>query len=160
MRIGVTGHSNLTTDSVPLVADGLREVLVRCVEPLVGVSCLARGADQVFARVVLERGGELEVELPAEDYRERKVRPDNRAEFELLIGKASSVVTLPHAESNRDAYLAASERVLSSVDAILAVWDGMPSDGRGGTGDVVSAARERGLPVVVIWPEGVTRAAS
>lgn len=31
---------------------------------LVGVSCLVRGADQLFARVVLELGGALEVVLP------------------------------------------------------------------------------------------------
>lgn len=46
-------------------------------------------------------------------------------------------------ESNRDAYMAASEDVLSSVDRMVAVWDGGPSGGHGGTDDVVDgAARE------------------
>ncbi len=73
MRIGITGHSNLTPESVPLVAAELRKVLPEYGRPLIGVSCLAQGADQVFARVVLELGGNLEVVLPAADYRERKV---------------------------------------------------------------------------------------
>lgn len=30
-----------------------------------GVTCLARGADQIFARVVLDLGGTVEVVLPA-----------------------------------------------------------------------------------------------
>jgi hypothetical protein len=157
VRIGITGHSNLTPDSVPLVAEALRDVLGRAGEPLVGVSCLARGADQVFARVVLESGGELEVVLPAEDYRERKVKPDNRVEFTELIDKASSVTTMPYPQSNRDAYLATSEQVLSTVDAMIAVWDGQPADGRGSTGDVVNVARERGIAVTVVWPKGATR---
>ncbi|SFN70639.1 hypothetical protein SAMN05421805_106146 [Saccharopolyspora antimicrobica] len=29
--------------------------------------------------------------------------------------------------------------------------------GRGGTGDVVRAARERGIPVTVVWPDGTSR---
>jgi hypothetical protein len=157
VRIGITGHSNLSPGSVPLVAEGLRDALAEVGGPLVGVSCLARGADQVFARVVLEHGGQLEVVLPAADYLERKVKPDNAAEFDELIGKAVTVTTMPFRESNRDAYLAASEHVLGVVDAMIAVWDGLPSDGRGGTADVVTVARDRGLPVTVVWPEGTSR---
>lgn len=85
------------------------------------------------------------------------IKPDNRAEFTELIGKASEVTTMPYPESNRDAHLAASEHVLSAVDAMIAVWDGQPADGRGGTGDVVKVARERGIPVTVVWPDGARR---
>lgn len=156
-RIGITGHSNLTADTVPLVAEHIRAALAEYPGELVGVSCLARGADQVFARAVLDAGGTVEVVLPAADYRERKVKPDNAADFEDLIGKAANVHVMPFAESNREAYMAASEHVLSTVDAMVAVWDGKPADGRGGTGDVVEAARERGIPVTVVWPEGAAR---
>jgi hypothetical protein len=140
-----------------LVADALRDVLTEAEQPVVGVTCLARGADQVFARAVLELGGQIDVVLPASDYRERKVKPDNAADFADLIGKANTVTTMPFETANRDAYMAASERVLATVDAMVAVWDGRPSDGHGGTGDVVVAARERGLPVTVVWPDGAHR---
>jgi hypothetical protein len=36
---------------------------------LVGISCLADGADQLFARAVVDMGGALEVVIPAERYR-------------------------------------------------------------------------------------------
>jgi hypothetical protein len=157
VRIGITGHSNIAPDAVSVVAAALGDVLAEHGEPVVGVTCLARGADQVFARVVLERGGRIEVVLPAADYRERKVKPDNRTEFETLIGKAARVHVLPFETSSREAYMAASEAVLSDVDALVAVWDGKPSDGHGGTGDVVEAARARGLPVTVVWPAGAHR---
>ncbi|MGH3587641.1 MAG: hypothetical protein ACRDQ0_15095, partial [Pseudonocardia sp.] len=133
MRIGITGHSNLTQESVPLVAAELREELPRLGRPLVGVSCLARGADQVFAHVVLEVGGELHVLLPAADYRARKVRAANRAEFEDLLGRAVDVRVLPFETSNRAAYAAANEEMLAGIDALVAVWDAAPADGKGGT---------------------------
>ncbi|WP_020666450.1 hypothetical protein [Amycolatopsis nigrescens] len=158
VRIGITGHSNLTDAAVPLVADGLRAALAEHVgAELIGVTCLARGADQVFARIVLGLGGAVEVVLPAADYRDRKVKPDSAADFDALIGKSTTVHTMPFTKSNREAYLAASERVLDTVDAMVAVWDGGPSGGHGGTADVVHAARERGLPVTVVWPDGAER---
>jgi len=53
--------------------------------------------------------------------------------------------------------MAASEHVLSNVDVLIAVWDGEPSGGYGGTADVVTAARARSIPVTVIRPEGAAR---
>jgi hypothetical protein len=157
-RIGISGHSNLAADTVPLVADGIRNALAEhAARNLVGVTCLARGADQVFARVVLDLGGTVEVVLPAADYRERKVKPGNADEFDALIAEASEVRTMPFAESTREAYMAASEHVLANVHALVAVWDGGPSGGHGGTADVVDAARERGLPVTVVWPDRARR---
>ncbi|MBV9143871.1 MAG: hypothetical protein JO115_23625 [Pseudonocardiales bacterium] len=157
-RIGITGHMNLARDSVPLVAEALRDVLTNDAEgDLVGVSCLARGSDQIFARVVLEYGGAVDAVLPAADYRERKVKPDNVAEFDDLISRARTVRTLPFDTSHNDAYMAASEEMFDAVDSLIAVWDGKPSGGYSGTADVVAAARERGIPVTVVWPEGARR---
>ena len=53
--------------------------------------------------------------------------------------------------------MAASEEMPSSADSLIAIWDSNPSGGYGGTADVVEAARKRGLPVTVIWPEGARR---
>lgn len=157
MRIGVTGHSNLAPDTVAAVADALRSALPARDE-IVGVTCLARGADQIFARVVLDLGVRIEVVLPAADYRLRKVKPDNAADFDELISNATDVRTMPYERSSGEAYMAASEHVLSSVEAMIAVWDGRPSGGHAGTADVVDVARKRGLPVTVVWPDGASRA--
>lgn len=157
-RIGITGHSNLTPDTTPLVEEGIRKALaVHRGSDLVGVTCLAKGADQVFAHVVLDLSGLIEVVLPATDYRDRKVKQDNAAEFDALISKASRVHVMPYSHSNREAYMAASEHVLSTVAAMIAVWDGEPSGGHGGTADVVAAARGNGIPVTVVWPDGAAR---
>jgi len=156
-RIGISGHTNLTVATSRLVAGALRDVLSHDGDRLVGVTCLARGADQIFARVVLDLGGRIEVVVPAADYRDRKVKADNAAAFDELIDRAAVVHTMPYPTSNRDAYMAASEHLLSTVDQLVAVWDGAPAGGFGGTADVVDAARERGLPVAVVWPPGSAR---
>jgi hypothetical protein len=157
-RIGITGHSNLAPDAVPLIQSAIRGILAtEKGSELVGVTCLAHGADQIFAHVILDLGGTVEVVLPAHDYRERKVNPDNVVDFDDLISKASNIETLPFQESSQDAYMAAGEKVLDSIDALVAVWDGRPSGGHGGTADVVAAARGRGLPVTVVWPAGAYR---
>lgn len=156
-RIGITGHSALTAASVSLIVEALHQVLDGQRE-LVGVTCLAAGADQLFARVVLDLGGTVEVVLPSADYRERKVKPAELQEFDELCGKASDVHTMPFAVAGRDAYMAASEHVLSTVDELVAVWDGAPASGRGGTSDVVEAAHARGMKVTVVWPDGCARA--
>jgi hypothetical protein len=158
VRVGVTGHMNLSEESVPVVAEAIRDYLNTFdTTSLVGVSCLARGSDSVFAEVVIEVGGRLEVVLPSTNYRETKVKPDHAPQFDRLLGNAEVVKTMPFETANRDAYVAANEAVLGSVDQLVAIWDGMPSPDRGGTAGAVKEARERGVTVQVIWPEGASR---
>jgi hypothetical protein len=67
------------------------------------------------------------------------------------VTAAPSVFVLP---GKRDEGARAHERannvVLANIDLLLAVWNGAPSDGRAGTGDVVQAAVSFGIPVIVI----------
>lgn len=156
-RIGVTGHMNLTPATEQLVADAIREHLKQAGGDLVGVSCIARGADSLFALAVLELGGALEVVLPSRDYRAAKVKPDHADLFDRLLAEATAVYVMDFDHAGREAYVAANETLLGSVDELVAVWDGQPSGGAGGTADVVQEARARGIPVTVIWPDGAAR---
>jgi hypothetical protein len=156
-RVGITGHADLAPDLVCAITAALRQILAQAGAPLVGVTCLARGADQLFARQVLDLGGQIEVIVPAADYRDRKVSADNLTEFDELIAKAAQVRVMPRERSDRTAYQAASEAMLASVDEMIAVWDGRPADAPGGTGDVVRIARKRNLPLTVVWPDCAPR---
>lgn len=123
---------------------------------LVGISCLADGADQIFAQSVLDLGGTLEVIVPAQKYRDGL--PDAAKEtYDSLIAQAAETHRLRHIESDERAHMDASIEMLRHADVLLAVWDGKPARGFGGTADVVAHAREAGLPVTVVWPEGATR---
>jgi hypothetical protein len=157
-RIAVTGHMNLSPATTPLVHQAVSEALAPYAgDELTGISCLARGADSIFAEVVLDLGGRLEVVLPSRTYREQKVKPDHAPLFDDLVRRATTVHTLAFEVAGRDAYEAANEVLLSSSDRLLAVWDGQAGVDRGSTASVVAAARERGLAVEVVWPDGATR---
>ena len=49
-------------------------------------------------------------------------------------------------------YETAGLTMLAQSDILVAVWDGKPADGRGGTGEIVDEAARRGVPVVVVDP--------
>ncbi|WP_330227942.1 hypothetical protein OHA40_17105 [Nocardia sp. NBC_00508] len=157
MRIGVTGHMNITEATVPLVYKAVRALLdEHDPRTLVGVSCIARGADSVFAQAVLDAGGQLEVVLPARNYRAAKVKPDHAEAFDDLISHAAQVRVMDFDDAGREAYEAANDAVVGSVDRLVAVWDGDTGQ-NAGTGTVVELARERGVQVDVVWPEGAAR---
>ena len=78
-------------------------------------------------------------------------------EYDALLARAATVSQLGHVESDAEAHMDASEAMLKRADVLLAVWDGEPARGYGGTADVVAEAKREGLPVVVLWPEGATR---
>ncbi|RKN06530.1 hypothetical protein [Streptomyces radicis] len=124
---------------------------------LVGVSCVAAGADALFAEAVVEVGGRLVLVIPSRDYRARKVGPEQFRQFDRLVESAHEVVTMPRERADREAYEAAGKELLRRADRLVAVWDGSPPNGRGGTACVVRQAREAGLPVDVVWPEGAAR---
>lgn len=158
MKIGITGHTNLTPASMTVVHEAIRTALAPYArEGITGVTCLAKGADQIHAQVVLELGGDVVVVLPSRNYREKKVKPANRDLFDDLLSKASEIAYMPFDESGQAAYMAASEELVARSDLMVAVWDGAPAAGYGGTGDVVAYAREQGREVIVLWPDGAER---
>ncbi len=157
-RIAITGHVNLTPDSVPMVYQAIIDILASYADnELTGISCVARGADSVFAQAVLDLGGKLEVILPAANYRKHKVKPDHAPQFDELVSKATTVRVMPFPKANRAAYEATNEVLVSSCNTLFAVWDGQLGVDKGSTASVVTYARSRGVPVEVIWPEGASR---
>ncbi|MEH1128700.1 hypothetical protein [Micromonospora sp. CPCC 206061] len=158
VSIGITGHVHLSEASEQLIFDAVVEALREyALERPHGITCLARGADQIFARAVVALGGTFEVVLPARDYRRRIVTTEESQTFDLLLEQASRVRILRARHSGRPAYVAASRYMLNRSTLLFAVWDGQPTKGLGDTAHVVSLAEERGLPVKVLWPAGAGR---
>ena len=157
MRIAITGHRELPADTECLVNQAIRHKLAAYAgRDVVGVTNLADGADQLFAQAVLDAGGQLEVIIPAARYREG-LPESAHAAYDALLSRASSVHRLDRIESNEEAHMEASRAMLDRAEHLFAVWDGKPARGYGGTADVVAEARDRGIPVTVIWPEGASR---
>jgi hypothetical protein len=156
--VGFTGHAGLPPATVELVERELREKLAPYRGPeLVGVSLLGPGCDQLFARIILELGGNLCVVVPAKRYREQFTDPQAQQTYDQLYRQCAYFEELEYLDSTEEAHMAAGRVVVEQCTWLLAVWDGKPSKGLGGTADVVAYARERVIPVEVIWPEGATR---
>ncbi|WP_329105493.1 hypothetical protein [Streptomyces sp. NBC_01439] len=156
--IAVTGHANLTGASLPLIAGALAPLLARYpAAELTGISCLAAGADTVFADAVLARGGRLVAVLPSADYRARVPDGPQAAAFDRLLRAAAEVKVMPYRRAGAVAYAAANRLLLGRAELLVAVWDGAPGGRQGGTGDAVAMARAQGTPVEVVWPAGAAR---
>ena len=171
--IGVTGHRKevLAPSSLLNVHERLKTVLATIAEKasaaygenrqfyspdpprLLFVSPLADGADQMAAEVALELGFELHAVLPFDRDRYRAAMADapSRARFDALLSRATCTLELPGTgDRDLDGYVMAGRATIAHSDLILAVWDGLPPRGRGGTGEVVHLAHERGTPIVHI----------
>ena len=147
MIVGDTGHQELTD------AGGWRSlrallavVLDQMPPPLVGVTSLAAGADQLFAEQILGRGGELHVVVPFPGYADRFSGVD-RTRYHRLLKAAVEVLVLPRSGSDEDCYMAAGQYIVDHCELLVAIWDGRPARGLGGTADVVAYARRRAVPV-------------
>lgn len=152
--IGVTGHRDLRPDDVPAletavrkVFDGLRRRMKST--PLMLLSALAEGADQLAARVALSCGVQLGAVLPmpAPIYRSTLEGPAQQP-FDALLARASVVIDLPlgdateeqlaiSADGRADRYEALAVFLATHCHALIALWDGVPSEKKGGTAQVV-----------------------
>ncbi|WP_314253315.1 hypothetical protein [Streptomyces sp. DSM 40907] len=156
-RIGVTGHRAIPDSVLGHVESGLRAVLGGHEGPLEAFSSLAEGADQLFAAIALEHGADLTVVIPSGDYEDAFEGAEALARYRGLKDRAAQEVRMDFARSTDEAYYAAGTYIADSCDRLVAVWDGQPARGHGGTAEIVAYARALGKPVTVIWREGVTR---
>lgn len=158
IRIGCTGHQTLSPSTRRKVAAGIATILATHEDDtIVGLSSLAQGADQVFALSVLAAGGKLHAVIPSNHYELSFTTKRAKESYASILDLADEVTRLPYAEPNEDAYLAAGHHVADQCELLIAVWDGQEAAGKGGTGDVVDYARNRGAHVEVVWPAGATR---
>ena len=156
-RIGVTGHQNIPAEAIEFISASVRDLVRKAPPPVVGLSSLAEGADQLFADAVTEAGGHLNVVVPSRDYERTFASKPARTTYRRLLALASEVHELEFAEPTEAAFLAAGVYIVDHCELLIAVWDGAVARGRGGTGDIVDYARQRQRQVEVVWPKGVTR---
>jgi uncharacterized phage-like protein YoqJ len=153
MKIGITGHQKLEDPTnwnwVKLEFD---KIFAQCPKLFTGVTSLAIGADQLFAEAVLEHGGSLAVIIPFDEYEFKFSEGDDRHKYHQILNKATTVNILPRMASDEESYFEAGKKIVDTVDFLVAVWDGKPSRGLGGTADVVKYAKQSHKRVVHLNP--------
>ena len=151
------------------------EPYARTLPTLTLVSGLAEGADQIAAQAMFD-GAEpndyerrLEVILPfsVADFAATFDTDEGREGLHAWLARADSVLALAdwtpppnatdsavsiHRRDRRFATLA--DLLVRQADVMIAVWDGAPALGRGGTAEVVAQALAQGVPVIWIDPAG------
>ncbi|MGA3067378.1 MAG: tetratricopeptide repeat-containing protein [Tepidisphaeraceae bacterium] len=168
--IGVTGHRKLANESA------LREKISEAMEKLsagkkslVILSAIAAGADSLVAEVAMrEKQARLHAVLPLEvdDYR-RDFSAAELSRFQALLNQ-SDTITFPAApeisqraksltgaaaaalDDRQAAYERTGFYVADHCDALIAIWDGQPARGRGGTAEIVDYARKIGRKITWI----------
>ena len=159
--IGVTGHRlNKVDINNEALKQSIQQVLQRLVDgnPTARhtiLSPLAEGSDRLVARIAMEQFGmELVVPLPLpyELYME-DFGTESLEEFKELIGKATRYYELPMRfgtledlgqrssnetnELRNQQYALAGSYICERADELIAIYDGEPAAGTGGTADVV-----------------------
>lgn len=153
LYVGVTGHRELPdVEAWVWVRAELQTFLAGLCAPLLGVTSLAIGADQVFAETVLDLGGQIEAIIPFAGY-EGTFRNDAELEkYEKLKNLCAHVETLAYSATEEEAFFNAGKAVVDRSDLLVAVWDGEPAHGLGGTGDIVDYALTKRKQLVQINP--------
>ena len=156
VRIGVTGHRYL--DELDKVMKGVENVIQRILETFPDsdfrvLSSLAEGADQILAkRLLLVPNTHLWVPLPLseEEYLKDFRAARSKEEFIHLLRKAERVIKLPEMDNREDCYKAAGKYIVKNSNLLIAIWDGKPAQGKGGTAEIVTLTRTRNIPLAYI----------
>ncbi|MXP27665.1 hypothetical protein GRI58_02365 [Porphyrobacter algicida] len=120
------------------------------------VSPLASGSDSITARVALQVGAQLDASLPfSPSTYQADFDPEENEQFESLVAQATRVLALPGEDYERsEAYRAVGLLNMAQCDLLLAIWDGKPAQGIGGTPEIIADAVASGVPVLVIDANG------
>lgn len=167
-RIAITGHRpNRMHVGVPRILRQIRQILrplVRAGRSLavpmrpVAISALAEGSDRLFAAAALDLHVPLRVLLPfpVAVYETTFGDAGGNPQFRSLLALAQSVRELPGTLADSQAgYEAVGRACVDDCHVLLAIWDGKPAAGRGGTPEIIDYALSAAKPV--LWIDAAKR---
>jgi hypothetical protein len=159
--VGFTGHRQLRDPAAAAgwLAAALAELQALAPGEWIAVSSAAAGSDLQFARAALNRNIAWQAILPLAEAEFRKDFGEQEwREAEALLASAESVTALSGSATREEGYLDCGIETVNACDVLIALWDGEPARGMGGTADMVTYARELQKPLLVIDPDtGETR---
>ena len=181
LRIGITGTRVIAPEQSERIAcevDGILAQIKRDVAEIMlmpaargpygpaealmpmlkAISPIAEGADRLFAHAALKQGYALICPLPfaRDEYENDFASAESKREFRALLERAGSAIF--EIDGGRGpaevrSYEAVGRFVARNCDILIAVWNGKPGRGIGGTSDIVHFAVSHGPPVLWIHAE-------
>ncbi len=146
--IGVTGHRDICEEDLRYAKEAVRGEVRRLAAlcpntPVVMLSSLAKGADQICAQVALEEkiGLITVLPMPLGEYKKDFEGPDLE-KLERLVARSDSVFVSPFEEEEREGrdflYRQAGIYITRRSHVLIALWDGTePTRGGCGTDEMV-----------------------
>lgn len=151
--VGFSGHRRLVDAAGAGVAiRGALEALQRQIPgEWIALSSIATGGDRVFVQQARAMGLSWHaiLPLPRAEF-ERDFAPAEWKEVEATLGHADHVRIIGDSGDREESYLDCGIETVNEADILLAVWDGDPARGKGGTADIVQYARSVHRPLLII----------
>jgi hypothetical protein len=165
--VGVTSHRNIPAREIEPIRQHVRDFFSQLQRdfpdlPLMVLSALAEGGDQLVAQEALAAGARLvaPLPLPRQLYVDDFADPAVRASFDALCSKAEVVLLPPPMEQSRRAieskglgrdrqYAKTGVYIASHCHILLAIWDGKTSGRLGGTAQIVNYHLTGTLPGLI-----------
>jgi hypothetical protein len=159
-RIGLVGHRDITDpNDIEAIRKEASDYFCQwnIDHPRIEViTLLAVGSDMILTKVALEYNAQLFLVVPYGDY-EHDFSPEELEEYWALRSQATAVENLPAQQKEKETYKKAGYWIVEHADILLAVWDGAPAHGLGGTEDVVTYAQQLSKPVFIIQKQRTPR---
>jgi hypothetical protein len=152
MKIGITGHQQLGSEATVIWLSDTLEGIIRQYHIDVGITSLAVGADQLYAEVLRKSHTPYIAVIPSADYETTFQNTNDLERYQELLRKASESLRLPFEEPSETAFYEAGKQIANLSDMMIAIWNGLPAKGLGGTGDIVKYALSIKKPVVHLNP--------
>lgn len=147
MKAGFSGHQDLAGSEQWISKELLNTIEQTGITS--GVTSLAIGGDQLFAKVLRTLNLPYQVVVPCKGY-DKTFPEHDRSTYLHLLRLAQKTTVLNFDEPSELAFYNAGMRVVDIADMLVTVWDGKPAHGLGGTADIVEFARSRGKLIIHI----------
>jgi hypothetical protein len=143
---GITGHRDIVAEDVEFLKGSVRKLLRDYRSrfqhsPIIFISALAEGVDQIAAEAALEIDGvrlAAVLPMPADEYVKDFPAPNVRSAFEHLLSRASWTHVTGYDLSDRDKLYQSCGRAIASLTHVLVVaWNRIDNGKVGGTADTV-----------------------
>ncbi len=164
LYLGISGHQDIAEEDRPrlkqMIKDIIEEKKIQCPDtPIIILTPLAEGADRLGAYAAMECGISFiaPLPMPVDEYRKDFLSRESLNEFNDLLGKADFWFELPLAqgtdlkeirqnkEKRDDQYYQNGLFIARQSQMLIALWDGIDNEKRGGTAQIVKLKRT-GLP--------------
>jgi hypothetical protein len=151
--VGFTGHRHLTdhAGAARAIRGAIDAIRDEVPGEWIALSSVAGGSDQIFVQQARASGLAWHAILPlarvefAKDFSH-----EDWERVEKTLASADHVRTISEYGDRKDGYFDCGIETVNGADVLLAVWDGEPARGRGGTADIVQYAQSIGKPVMII----------